>query len=264
MNELHANYYQFLSEQVIEPFYKIRLEKLNSLKLTDILKRKNPYLFRAKNIELAGELVKSIVDAFLSSQEETLFGNFLESFAIYVSSEIDGGFKSNLKSVDLEFRRNNIYYVVGIKSGTNWGNADQIGQMRNNFKIAKALLREEDITKEIIAVNGCIYGKDRSPFKIYIDKKTGKPDPDKDYYKYAGQDFWNFISQDQELYRKIIIPISQEGRQKDEVFKKAYAAKINEMTQNFMEKFMKDNQIDWLKFVDFVSKSQTKEDVTNA
>ena len=49
MNELYPPYYQFLSEQVIEPFYKIRLDKLQSLKLTDILKRKNPYLFRAKN-----------------------------------------------------------------------------------------------------------------------------------------------------------------------------------------------------------------------
>lgn len=257
MTELHPKYYQFLSDQVIEPFYKIRLDKLQSLKLTDILKRKNPYLFRAKNIEVAGDLVKSIVDAFLSSQEETLFGNFLESFAIYVSSEIDGGFKSRLKSVDLEFRRNNIYYLVGIKSGINWGNADQIGQMRNNFKIAKSLLKEQGITEEIIAVNGCIYGKDSSPFK-----DNGYPD--KSYYKYAGQDFWNFISQDQELYRKIIVPISQEGRQKDEICKKAYVAKINEMTQNFMEKFMKDNQIDWLRLVDFVSKSKTKGDISNA
>jgi site-specific DNA-methyltransferase (cytosine-N4-specific) len=103
----------------------------------------------------------------------------------------------------------------------------------------------------------------RTDDELYQDK-DGNPDLDKDYYKYAGQDFWNFISQDQELYRKIIVPISQEGRQKDEIFKKAYAAKINEMTQDFMEKFMKDNQIDWLKLVDFVSKNKTKGDISNA
>jgi hypothetical protein len=34
--------------------------------LASVLKRKNPYLFKAKNIELAGDLVKSVVDAFLS------------------------------------------------------------------------------------------------------------------------------------------------------------------------------------------------------
>jgi site-specific DNA-methyltransferase (cytosine-N4-specific) len=36
------------------------------------------------------------------------------------------------------------------------------------------------------------------------------------------------------------------------------------MTQDFMEKFMKDNQIDWLKLVDFVSKCETKGDEFNA
>lgn len=52
-----------------------------------------------------------------------MFGNLLETFAIYVSSVVDGGKKSTLKSVDLEFSRNDIYYIVGIKSGTNWGNS---------------------------------------------------------------------------------------------------------------------------------------------
>jgi hypothetical protein len=66
----YQDYYDYLSEYVITPFYKTRFDKLNSLKLKDVLKRKNPYLFKAKNIELAGDLVKGIVDAYLSSQEE--------------------------------------------------------------------------------------------------------------------------------------------------------------------------------------------------
>lgn len=42
---------------------------------------------------------------------------------------------------------------------------------------------------------------------------------------------------------------------KDEVFTKAYAAKINEMTQAFTRKFMTDDhQIDWVALIDFVSK----------
>ncbi len=249
MSDLDSRYDQFLSEKVIEPFYNTRLKKLQSLKLTYILKRKNPYLLRAKNLELAGDLVKSIADAFLSSQEETLFGNYLETFAIYVSSQVDGGVKSSLESIDLEFSRNDCYYVVGIKSGIHWGNNDQIAKMRDNFKVARKLLREQGIQEKIVAVNGCIYGKNRSPFKNHED-------PDKAYYKYAGQDFWHLLSNDPDLYRKMIIPITQEGRRKDEVFKKAYAAKINEMTQDFMQQFIKDNQIDWFGLVDFVSKGE--------
>jgi len=241
-------YYDYLAEFVITPFYQDRLAKLNALKLTDVLKRKNPYLFKAKNIEVASDLVKSIVDAYLSSQEETIFGNLLEGFAIFVSKTLYGGFKSAYKSVDLEFERDGVYYIVGIKSGINWGNADQIRAMKDGFKLAKAAIRANGWTGKIVAVNGCIYGKDRNPLK------TDVSDPEKTYYKYAGQDFWNFISQDDQLYQEIIVPIDEEAREKDEAFKIAYAAKVNEMTEEFMANFMTEHKIDWIKLVDYVSK----------
>lgn len=244
----YQDFHEYLAQHVIEPFYEVRLNNLNSLRLKSILKRKNPYLFKAKNIELAGDLVKSIVDAFLSSQEETIFGNLLEGFAIHVAKTLYGGFKSDLKSVDLEFKRNKVYHIVGIKSGIHWGNSDQINKMRDNFKFAREILAERGVKEEIVAVNGCIYGKDRLPFKQHQD-------PAKQYYKYAGQDFWQFLSGDDELYREIIVPIDKEARQKDDIFKKSYTAKVNEMTQGFLENFMTtDSQIDWLKLIDFVSR----------
>lgn len=248
-------YYNYLAEEVLTPFYENRLKSLNALCLNNILKRKTPYLFKAKNLELAGDFVKSIVDAFSSSQEETIFGNFLEGFAIYVSHQLHNGFKSNFKSIDLEFERDNIYYIVGIKSGIHWGNADQINTMKNNFKIAKETLRARGITQEIIAVNGCMYGKDRNPLKDKSRSKTIK-DIDKVYYKYAGQDFWKFISGDDNLYQQIIVPIDLKAQEKDEVFKKAYSAKINEMTQEFILNFMSNHQIDWVKLIDYVSKRE--------
>jgi len=244
----YQHYYVYLAEHVISPFYENRLNNLKQLNLRGVLKRKNPYLFKAKNIEVAGELVKSIVDAFLSSQEETIFGNLLEGFAIYVSKSLYDGFKSELKSVDLEFARDGVYHIVGIKSGVNWGNSDQVNKMRDNFKVARDILRERGITSEIVAVNGCIYGKDNVPFKKHNDAE-------KQYYKYAGQEFWHFISGDDQMYQEIIKPIDKEARQKDEAFKKAYAAKINEMTIDFAKDFMtQDNQIDWVRLVDYVSK----------
>ncbi|MEA5601662.1 PmeII family type II restriction endonuclease [Nostoc sp. UHCC 0252] len=44
-NSLYQNYYDYLSEEVMTPFYNDRLNNLNNLRLKDILKRKNPYLF---------------------------------------------------------------------------------------------------------------------------------------------------------------------------------------------------------------------------
>ncbi len=243
----YKDYHNYLAKNVVVPFYEDRLRKIKELTLKKVLLKKNPYLLKAKNLEVAGDLVRSILDAFLSSQEETIFGNLLEGFAIYVSYKFHGGFKSKLKSVDLEFERDGVYYIVGIKSGTNWGNSDQQNKMRDNFKLAKELLRENGITKEIIAVNGCMYGKDRKPFKEHKDS-------DKQYYKLAGQEFWNFLTGDNNLYREIITPIDKEARQKDETFKKVYEEKLNEMTQDFLENFMLGRRIDWLKLIDFVSK----------
>ena len=64
------------------------------------MKRKNPYLFRCKNIFLADEFVKLLLEAHLSSQEETIFGNFLEGIAIFVKSKVYNGKKSCAEGID--------------------------------------------------------------------------------------------------------------------------------------------------------------------
>lgn len=45
-------------EANIQTFHTKRLENLLNLKLNDILKRKNPYLFKAKNLITAHDLIK--------------------------------------------------------------------------------------------------------------------------------------------------------------------------------------------------------------
>jgi len=114
-------------------FHGSRLRSLRKLKLRQILKRKNPYLFRAKNILTAQDFVKTLLDAYLSSQEETLFGDFLEGLAIYINSKVYRGTKSSAEGIDLEFDKNGMRYIVSIKSGPNWGNSSQIRKMRDNF-----------------------------------------------------------------------------------------------------------------------------------
>ena len=126
-------------EQNIGTFHKSRLESLKKLKLEDILKRKNPYLYKAKNIQVSGDLVKIILDAYLSSQEEGIFGNFLEGLAIYINGKVFGGKKSSAEGIDLEFESGNKFYLVTIKSGPNWGNSRQIAGMRNDFVKAPAV-----------------------------------------------------------------------------------------------------------------------------
>lgn len=49
-NQTYKEINDYIAENVMKPFYEIRLGKLNALSLNLILKRKNPYLFKAKNI----------------------------------------------------------------------------------------------------------------------------------------------------------------------------------------------------------------------
>jgi len=92
---------EFANENIVD-FHRKRINSLESLKLTKLL-RKNPYLFKAKNIQTAGELIKGLLDAFLSSSEEKLFGDFLENLAIFIANQTCGGHKSSAPGIDLEF-----------------------------------------------------------------------------------------------------------------------------------------------------------------
>ena len=67
----------YVGKNIVD-FHDRRLKKIKSLSLHGILRKKNPYLFRAKNINLASDLIESIMQAFLSSSEEPMFGEFLE------------------------------------------------------------------------------------------------------------------------------------------------------------------------------------------
>lgn len=240
----------FIASDVITPFYEIRLARLEFAKLSTISKRKNPYLFKAKNIETAGDLAKSILDAFLSSQEETIFGDLMENLAIHVCHKVFGGKKAEegkYRSVDLIFERDKKTYIIGIKSGPNWGNSDQVNTMKRNLKAAKKILRAELGKKDIVSVNGCMYGRDNNPHKV-------NKDPDLSYHKICGQAFWDLISGDNQLYKKIIQPLDKEAKKRDEVFKKLYVKKINEMTKDVVDIFYTKDNLDWNKIIDYVSK----------
>lgn len=73
----------------ISIFHQKRLDYVQSkIDLLQILKQKNPYLFKAKNILTAQDLIMGFLDAFLQSQEETLFGDFMEGLAIFVCDKV--------------------------------------------------------------------------------------------------------------------------------------------------------------------------------
>ena len=224
----------------IGSFHSTKLQRLSELRLSQILKRKNPYLFKAKNVLFAQDFVKLLLDAYLSSQEEAIFGNFLEGLAIFVNRKVYAGWKSSAEGIDLEFDRDGIRYIVSIKSGPSWGNSSQIRKMKDDFRKAQRTLRTGNSEVRVVAVNGCCYGRDNNPDKG-------------DYYKYCGQRFWEFISNNEELYLKIIKPLGYTARQRKVQFSREYAQIVNLFTIEFSKDFVTDGKIDWAALVRFNS-----------
>jgi len=203
------------------------LIEYSSVKILTCLKQKT---------SSAQDLVETVLDAHLSSQEETIFGDFLEGLAIFINEIVYGGRKSAAEGIDLEFDKEGIKYILSIKSGPNWGNSSQIIKMIDNFKKAQKILRTSNSKLHIIAVNGCCYGR---------IKNTDKGE----YLKLCGQRFWHFISGNENLYTDIIEPLGHRAKEKNKEFEEAYPRIINKFTLEFGEKFCIDGRIDWEKLV---------------
>jgi len=228
-------------EENIGTFHKKRIDSLDSLSLSKVLKRKNPYLFKAKHILTSEKIVRVLVDAHISSSEEGIFGDWLEGLAIFINEKVYGGWKSGITGIDLEFDKDGRRFIVNIKSGPNWGNSSQIAKMIADFKTAKRTLRTSNSGLNIIAVNGCCYGRDNHPDKG-------------DYFKYCGQRFWEFISGNNDLYTEIIEPLGYKSKEKNDEFIKSYSQMINKFTLQFSNDFCKsDGTINWEKLVRFNS-----------
>jgi hypothetical protein len=234
-------------EQNMSIFHDKQLEELQKLQLRSVLRRKNPYLFKAKNLIIASDIVKYITDAFLVSREETNFGDFLERLAIFVCSRVYGGWKSTHVGVDLEFEKDGQYHIVSIKSGPNWGNSDQINKMSINFHNLTQTLHGNNPTLHIIAVNGCCYGKDSRPGKVgKLRDEQGKIVGSVPYLKLCGQQFWAYISGVESLYTDIVEPMGHRAKEKNERFQQAYGGIINRFTQEFIATFCyPDGSIKW-------------------
>lgn len=226
MKKLNLKDVSLYVEENIGIFHSKRIQSLDGLKLTQVLKRKNPYLYKAKYALTAEQIVKGIVDAHISSNEETIFGDWLEGLAIFINSKVFGGYKSGIKGIDLEFDNEGVRNIVNIKSGPNWGNSSQISKMISDFKSAQRVLRTSNSQIVVKAINGCCYGRDNKPDKG-------------DYFKYCGQQFWEFISNKPNLFQEIIEPLGYAARQKNDDFKFAYDTLINVFTNQFFNEFCK-------------------------
>lgn len=240
MNVIDLNLVRAYVNENIDDFHQRRLKSLEGLKLEKLL-TKNPYLFKAKNVISANELVEGFLDAFLSSSEEKLFGDFLEHLAIFVAEKTCGGHKSAAPGVDLEFVNRGVHYVVSVKSGPNWGNSGQQNDLEQNLRDAVTRIRQARGRVDVQPVLGICYGKTRTSYL-------------RGYMKVVGQNFWYLISENKNLYLDIIEPIGYRAKEHNELFQVEKAKAVNRFIAPFALQFCDAaGNIDWAKLVAYSS-----------
>ena len=226
-------------EQHIGEFHANRIAKLQSVNLKGLLARKNPYMFKAKNIVTAGGMVESIAAATMSSAEESIFGNWMEGVAMFVAEKVYGGYKSAAEGIDLEFDKEGIHYFVSVKSGPAWSNSTSMKKQKEQFCKAKRVFNtSRSKAVPTMCIEGCCYGNDNKGYK------------DSEHEKCCGEKFWTLISGEPTLFVDIIEPLGFKAKEKNDEYFVEYGRMINKLTQEFIQDYCNDNgDIDWEKIV---------------
>lgn len=97
--------------------------------------------------------------------------------------------------------------------------------MTDDFKSAIKTLRTSNSKINVVAVNGCCYGTDSKPLK------------NENYYKYCGEEFWEFISGHPTLYKDIIEPLGTDSKANNENFESGLAKLKNNLIREFPNDF---------------------------
>ena len=95
-----------LIRRSLDEFYQRRIKKLSELKLQDVLRKKNPYLLRAVGVKEAHEIVNEILTAFMSSSDESIFGDAFFEPIVRIAS---GGRVSDADGVDIVLETEAVY-----------------------------------------------------------------------------------------------------------------------------------------------------------
>lgn len=226
----------------LDEFYSSLIAKVDKLNIKAIMKRKNPYLFRAKAMNGASQIVDAIMSAFVSSSEETIFGNvFFEPIATVAAQ----GQKALAEGVDVMIEREDTIYAIAVKSGTSVFNAASKKKQEQNFAAVSKLAHQAK--KRFVPIIGYGYGK----------KTTSNKGIPKMYTELAGQDFWEELTGDSKFYIRLIRLMDKLPEKYIEEFESAYQRASNRLVKEFTNQFcMEDGSIDWEMLVEFNSGKQ--------
>jgi hypothetical protein len=237
--------------KLLDCFFIRRISLLQTLELDAKIRRKNPYLIRAIGIASADEIVKELLDAHISSSNETLFGNeFFEPLAKWVAEQAFSDQPgtavtlSDGEGVDIRISRPNENQVIAVKSGINVFNAQSRARQATDFAAVRSRLAREK--KSFLEIVGYSYGR-----------KDAKPGGK--FTEMAGQVFWSHLTGEDDFYLRIVEMMKNKPLEHRPMFLVEYDKAKNRFTKDFLDKYaLEDGSIDWSKLTSLISSVRVK------
>jgi hypothetical protein len=199
--------------------------------MRDIIKGKNPYLYRASGIRTCDDLVRRVLVDYGSASVEGDFGKFFETVAQVAS----GGVKpAGGGEVDLDIRIDGVARLYAIKSGAKGFNSSSYDKAKRDLNSAERRLRQDRVrTEKKIAF---AYGRKTTSFREGIEHMASK-------------DFWAEVSGDADFYEKLLRACDALAY----LYTADMRAPYDGLLAEAHHLFCKDNEIDWERILKLVS-----------
>lgn len=205
--------------------------KIQSLRMRDIIKTKNPYLYRASGVSTCEELVRRAFNDYATTMGENYFGAFFEAIARIVS----GGVKpASGGEIDLEIRRADGAHLYAMKSGPKGFNSSSAAKAKLDLDHAERRLRQDRVP--VHKKLGFAYGRRTTSFAGGIERLASKQ-------------LWAELSGDPEFYSKLLDVCDVLSPLYTADTEAPFALLLNEARELFCD----GDQIDWGKVLKLVS-----------
>ena len=105
----------FVRENIVA-FHDWRTENVSSITLKELISNKNPYLFRAKNLNVAAEFIAQRYLQRGCRQRRRVSSEYFWRLAIFVAESTRRGQKSGIEGIDIELPHGGVRYLIAVKS----------------------------------------------------------------------------------------------------------------------------------------------------
>lgn len=226
---------EIINKIIIDSLFDLESINRKGISIPELLGKCNPYEL-AVNCMTAEGLIDFIMQSHKQTSSKTIWGNYLESIAVRICGLTLGGFKSKEVCTDLEWSIEGKNHYRGWKSSPKWCNADQ--KRAVNTKEKSMMLNENFGSFKVLTSYG----------------KTTKRTTTNSFIQLSGQDAWEEISGDSELYNKVMVGIHNNNNTIGQFLENIYISdrdkSIRWVTDNFINE---DNTINFIKINNYVS-----------